>query len=281
MNDHLKAIKSVVTELETIQQEIGRSQIDLLNVLTDDSQDEWDCPAQTGLLKLEIVQRMIGEVQVLLVEVMPVCDANGAPLPKKETVADTRPSTAGANTVQTGVPAKGASLRTPQEVLEARGFKIRPSEPPTGLEGSADRASLLLGENFPVLEPFYRAVKRRVTHNSGSRWFDAAGLPKEALNDICDFGNRLMASGFFADFKFFSKGVAHDRECKPVILFDPLTDRRVKYFFEGGWLERYAFQVVRQRVQQTIGIWCDQQFARGVKVDFPDGGHGEFDVLVS
>jgi hypothetical protein len=32
-----------------------------------------------------------------------------------------------------------------------------------------------------------------------------------------------MASGFFADFKFFSKGVARDPERKPVILFDPLN----------------------------------------------------------
>jgi hypothetical protein len=278
MNEHLRAIRSVVTELETIQQDIGKSQVELLQVLADETEDEWDCPAQTGLLKLEIVQRTIGEIQMLLVEVMPACEPPSAEHAPAEPVALARPAGDGGGVagVQPSVP-----VRTPQELLRDRGITVKDPEPVNGLDASADRASLLLGEKYAHLESFYRAIKARVASNAASRWFSIAGIPAESRKEIYDFGNRLYAAGFFSDFKIFSRGVPHDKNGKPTILFEPLRDQRVKYFFEGGWLERYAFQIVKQQIQKTTGTWCEEQFARGVKIDFPDGGRGEFDVLVS
>lgn len=276
MSYSLTVIRSVVAELEALQKQIGKSQLDLLNILTDDSQDEWDCAAQTGLLKLEIAQRTIGETQVLLVEAMPVCEPNPQAAVELEATEHNQPP---AKPVGAPNESEGTSL-TPGQWLERRGIKVKATSPPSGLDASADRAALLLGEKFSALEPFYKAVRRRVAQGSTSRWFKTAGLSQQALKDICDFGNRLKASGFFTEFTFFSRGPSHDPERKPAILFDPLSDPRVKYFFEGGWLERYAFQVVKQGVQKRTGTWREQQFAKGVRVEFPDGGKGEFDTLV-
>jgi hypothetical protein len=278
MNEHLKTIRSVVTQLEAIQQDIGKSQLELLQVLTDETQDDWDCPAQTGLLQLEIVQRTIGEIQTLLVEVMPVCEPSSGVGHVMDSGLISSPSGTVASVAVAQTP---APIRTPQELLEARGIKAKEPTPLNGLDASADRASLLLGEKFPEVEAFYKAIKRRVNNNSGSRWFSIAEFPEAMRKEMFDFGNRLHAAGFFSDFKPFSKGVVHDGARRPMILFEPLPDKRVKYFFEGGWLERYAFQIVKQQIQQATGIWCEEQFARGVKVEFPDGRHGEFDVLVS
>ena len=273
MDEHLKAIRSVVTELETVQQDIGKSQVELLQVLTDETQDEWDCPAQAALLNLEIVQRTIGDVQISLVEVMPACD-------HEHHLRDSTPD-GPATILAATVPAlKPGTSATPLQLLEARGIKIKKAAPPSGLDATADRASLLLGEKFSLLETFYKAVKRRVARNTTSRWFHTSELSREALTEVCDFGNRMKASGFFTEFKFFSKGINHDPDRRPVILFDPLPDHRVKYFFEGGWLERYVFQVLKQEVQKATGTWCQEQFVKGVRIEFPYGGNGELDTLV-
>lgn len=276
MSSSIATVRSVVAELEALQEQIGKSQLDLLNLLTDDSQDEWDCAAQTSLLKLEIVQRTIGETQILLVETIPLCDPNLAYSVEPETTGHKRPPVP----VVTATESPGPSP-TPEQWLNRRGIKVKATAPPSGLDASADRAALLLGEKFSALEPFYMAIRRRVAQGSTSRWFKTGGLSREVLNEICDFGNRVKASGFFSEFQFFSRGPSHDPERKPAILFDPVRDPRVKYFFEGGWLERYAFQVVRQGVQKRTGTWCEQQFAKGVRVEFPNGEKGELDTLVS
>src|SRR6266446_815402 len=221
MNDHLTTIRSVVAELEAIQQEIGKSQVELLNVLTDDSQDEWDAPAQAGLLKLEIVQRTIGEIQVLLVEVIPICNLGGGPARATEA-----PSAKTSLAVKVGSREVLASTvaadapPTPQDWLVRKGIKIRKVAPPSGLDESADRAALLLGDRFSSISPFYEAVKRRVIENSRKRFFDTPGLTREVVKDICDFGYRLKASGFFTEFIYFSRGLARDPKKRPTIRFD-------------------------------------------------------------
>lgn len=291
MPDYLRAINSVVANLEATQSEIGEAQVELLTILTDERQDEWDGPAQAGLLKLEIVQRTIGETQVLLVEAIPICHPGAKVLapPEKTQSASPGPSepvgdaTGFAEEEQEASSAESEDeyATTPQKWLERRGIKIRRIAPPSGLDGSADRAALLLGERFLTIGQFYQAVRRRVIGQSTKKWFDTPGLPQETVKDICDFGNRLKASGFFTEFRYFSRGHSRDPQNTPTILFDPLSDGRVRYFFVGGWLERYVFQVVKQHVQQSTGSWCDEQFVKGVEIEFPNGGKGEFDVLVA
>ena len=53
MDDHVKTIRSAVLDLENIQRQIGQTQVQLLDILTDDSEDECDEPAQAALVRLE------------------------------------------------------------------------------------------------------------------------------------------------------------------------------------------------------------------------------------
>lgn len=291
MPDYLKAINSVVANLEATQSEIGEAQVELLNILTDERHDEWDGPAQAGLLKLEIVQRTIGETQFLLVEAIPICPPDAKVSGAPEVIGSARETpgvpfpepTPSTENEEEGFSAesKNESSTTPPRWLERRDIKIKKIAPPSGLDGSADRAALLLGERFSTIGQFYQAVRRRVIGQSTKKWFDTPDLPRETVKDICDFGNRLKASGFFTEFRYFSRGHSRDPQHTPTLLFDPLSDSRVRYFFVGGWLERYVFQVVKQHVQQSTGSWCDEQFVKGVEVEFSDGGKGEFDVLVA
>jgi len=39
MDDHVKTIRSPVLDLENIQRQIGQTQVQLLDILTDDSED--------------------------------------------------------------------------------------------------------------------------------------------------------------------------------------------------------------------------------------------------
>ncbi len=277
MNDHLAAIRSVVTELETIQEDIGKSQVELLQVLTDETQDEWDCPSQIGLLKLENVQRTIGEIQTLLVEAMPVCEHSPAVEHQVATFATATPIDGTATAV--AVASAATPVPTPQHLLEARGIKVTKVVAPSGLDATADRAALLLGEKFSLLNSFYQIIKRRVTGDQRLRWFRTSDLSREALIAVCDFGTRMKDGGFFSEFRFFSKGTHHDPQ--PVILFDPTADHRIRAFFEGGWLERHVLQVLKREAQQATGLWCDEQFAKGIHVEYPDGTKGEIDSLVS
>ena len=114
MSYSLTVIRSVVADLEALQKQIVKSQLDLLNILTDDSQDEWDCAAQTGLLKLEIAQRTIGETQVLLVEAMPVCEPNPQSAVELEATEHNQPP---AKPVGAPNESEGTSL-TPGQWLE-------------------------------------------------------------------------------------------------------------------------------------------------------------------
>ena len=165
-------------------------------------------------------------------------------------------------------------------MLEARGFKLHPAEPRNGLDDSADRAALLLGEHFSDIEPFYRAIKRAVSGGK-SHWFRTDELSKKQFDAIYSFGNRLHANNFLSHFIFHRNGPRHDHSHRPAIYFEPLNAQAIRSFFEGGWLERYVLQVLKQEIKTSTGAWCEEQFDRNVRFDLPGGGQGEFDVLVS
>jgi hypothetical protein len=168
----------------------------------------------------------------------------------------------------------------PVKWLQEHGIQIKSIDPPTGLDETADRAALFLGDRFERLGHFYEMVKRRVEGRTKHRWYPAADLPPAVISDICLFGTQLRGSGFFVEFQYFKRGVRADPDRKPVILFDPLDDKRVRYFFTGGWLERYVFQIIRDDICKTQGMWNDEQFKRGVRVELPNKRDAEFDVLV-
>jgi hypothetical protein len=278
MSETLHSIRSILAELESLQRQAGELQLNLLKIVTDERHDEWDEPAQAALLKLETVQRTVGEAQVVLVQKIPTgvalaCD--GEPIIQPTSTEESKSSSAASESA-----ALKASAMGPVKWLQEHAIQIKSIEPSSGLDETADRAALFLGDRFEKLGHFYETVKRRVEGRSRLRWYPAADLSAAVVSDICLFGTQLLGSGFFVAFRYFKRGTRNDPDRKPVVLFDPLDDARVRYFFTGGWLERYVFQVVRSEVCEVQGLWEDEQFQRGVRVVLPNGRDAEFDVLV-
>jgi hypothetical protein len=277
MSEALNTITGLLSELESLQRQAGQMQLSLLKMITDDEHDEWDESAQAALLKLETVQRTIGEVQVVLVLKIPTgvgLSCEGEPVAQSEVSRVASPNS------PSNTPQKVAATRGPLRWLEEHGIKTKSIQPASGLDETADRAALFLGDRFEKLRHFYVTVKRRVEGRSKLRWYPAADLPALVISDLCLFGTQLLGSGFFVAFKYFKRGIRSDPDQKPVVLFDPLDDPRVRSFFTGAWLERYVFQVIRAEVCKAQGVWDDKQLERGVRVELPNGRDAEFDVLV-
>ena len=277
MTETFHSIRGILAELESLQRQAGELQLNLLKIVTDERQDEWDEPAQAALLKLETVQRTIGEAQVVLVQRIPTscpvtCD--------NESSIHSSPKNESKILSLKKEPSPEPGTKGPIKWLQEHGIRIKSIAPSTGLDESADRAALFLGEHFERLADFYGTVRRRVEGRAKLRWYPAADLPAAVISDICLFGTQLLGSGFFTTFRYFKRGVRSDEDRKPVVLFDPLEDARVRYFFSGGWLERYVFQIVRNEICKVYGTWEVEHFQKGVRVELPNGRDAEFDVLV-
>lgn len=278
MAETFHSIRSILAELESLQRQAGELQLNLLKIVTDERQDEWDEPAQAALLKLETVQRTVGEAQVVLVQRIRTsyplpCDSGSSvhSSPKDES-----------KTLRSEKELHTRELRTkgPLKWLEEHSIRVKSIALSAGIDETADRAAFFLGERFDRLRDFYGTVKRRVEGRAKVRWYPAADIPAAVISDICLFGTQLPGSGFFTTFRYFKRGVRSDENRKPVVLFDPLEDARVRYFFSGGWLERYVFQIVRNEICEAHGTWEDKHFQKGVRVELPNGRDAEFDVLV-
>jgi hypothetical protein len=279
MSDNINRVRAIVTELETIQRQIGQAQVELLGILTDDTQDEWDQSAQAGLVRLEVVQRSIGEVQVLLVEHLPAFRSARvlASVSATTTIDEDHESTS-ATAVIVEVEQVPLSFVDPVEWLEQRGIKIKSLPAVTGIDNSADSAALFLGDNFDVLENFFEALKRAVNRNYNEGWFSVEDLPGTAIGAICEFATKLHGCGFFTSFRYFKRNV-HKPTQKPGIRFSTLQDARVNRFFRGGWLERYVEQVAREVAQTAFGAKLAIPILREVQVVLPTGADAEFDLL--
>jgi hypothetical protein len=116
-------------------------------------------------------------------------------------------------------------------------------------------------------------VRKRLSAISFSKWFKSEEFGPEAMNAICQLGQMLHKGGFLAGFL----NVKHNK----TILFEPVGDGRVTTFLSGGWLERYAFQVVRTAVTGALGSWHDSQALLDAVVVLPNGTETELDILVA
>ena len=274
MADNVSTVRSIVTNLEIIQRQIGQGQVELLGILTDESQDEWDEPAQAALVKLEAVQKSIGEVQVLLVEHLPVFSTTERPAP-----ASSRSDTGREGVASVTIEVTQTEFADPQEWLEKRGIKIKSLPAATGIDKSADGAALFLGDNFDALESFYEAIKRAVNREFKEGWYSVEDLPGSTIGAICKLATKLHGCGFLSAFKYVKRNLKYHPNQKPGMRFAPLQEKQVSRFFKGGWLERYVEQVVRGVAQDAFGKQIAVPILREVQVVLPTGCDAEFDLL--
>jgi len=142
MAETFHSIRDILAELESLQRQAGELQLNLLKIVTDERQDEWDEPAQAALLKLETVQRTIGEAQVVLVQRIPTscpvpCDSESSIHSSKNEAKGRRPEK------EPHPPEPGT--KGPIKWLQDHAIRVKPSPPQPGWMRvqTAQRSSLV------------------------------------------------------------------------------------------------------------------------------------------
>lgn len=134
--------------------------------------------------------------------------------------------------------------------------------------GFFDDAALLIGENF---ELFSNLIDRVCfAYRNSHSWLNLelgklSQKDAQAVNKLC---RQLYEHTFFARYRY--------QKAEKIAGLTLQTAPAVRHFFNGGWLEWYAFiEVVNQLKARERSFSC----ARGVKVVFPNEDLHELDVL--
>jgi len=126
------------------------------------------------LLRLESIQRAVGEVQSELIQLLraeqgpPAAPSGISPAPPTSTVEEVAELED-----ESAIPPTPAERPTtclhPTEWLTSRRVTILRQPPPGELDEVFDRLATFLGERFQNVRPFYEAIKRRVGGHTYSR----------------------------------------------------------------------------------------------------------------
>ena len=134
--------------------------------------------------------------------------------------------------------------------------------------GYFDEAAQQFGRNYALFGELLQRVAWSYRKNLTGLNIPLTGLAQkdaQALNTLC---RQLYSHTFFARY--------HYQKPEKIVRLTLQTAPAVRQFFDGGWLEWYAFMALIDHLQQR-----GQNFscARGVKVVFPNEDLHELDVL--
>jgi hypothetical protein len=134
--------------------------------------------------------------------------------------------------------------------------------------GFFDDAARMVGNDYTLFSELMDRV--RFAYRKSHSWvnLELAGLAQkdaQAINTLC---RQLYSHTFFARY--------HYQKPEKIVRLTLQTAPTVRQFFDGGWLEWYAFIAVIERTQQRgLSFSC----ARSVKVVFPNEDLHELDVV--
>ena len=134
--------------------------------------------------------------------------------------------------------------------------------------GFFDDAARMVGGNYALFGELMERV--RFAYRKSHSWvnLELARLPQkdaQAINALC---RQLYSHTFFARY--------HYQKPEKIVRLTLQSATAVRQFFDGGWLEWYAFIAAMEHMQQRkLGFSC----ARGVKVTFPNEDLHELDVV--
>lgn len=135
--------------------------------------------------------------------------------------------------------------------------------------GFFDDAAQIIGENYALFANLIDRVcfAYRKSHSGVNLELGALSQKDgQAVNSLC---RQLYDHTFFARY--------HYQKPEKIVRLTLQTAPAVRQFFDGGWLEWYAFiEVVNQLKERGRVFSC----ARGVKVVFPNEDLHELDVVV-
>lgn len=134
--------------------------------------------------------------------------------------------------------------------------------------GFFDDAARMVGNGYTLFAELMDRV--RFAYRKSHSWvnLELANLPQkdaQAINTLC---RQLYSHTFFARY--------HYQKPEKIVRLTLQTATAVRQFFDGGWLEWYAFIALIEQAQQGgVAFSC----ARGVKVVFPNEDLHELDVV--
>ena len=134
--------------------------------------------------------------------------------------------------------------------------------------GFFDDAARMIGSGYTLFAELMERV--RFAYRKSHSWvnLELASLPQkdaQAINTLC---RQLYSHTFFARY--------HYQKPEKIVRLTLQTAPNVRQFFDGGWLEWYAFIALIELAQKRgVNFSC----ARGVNVVFPNEDRHELDVV--
>ena len=225
------------------------------------------------LLRLERVQREVGEIQSDLIRLLGLVASASPPAAE-----DGPPGLEPVDVVEGLDVGRSSSDELPPQCLHPaawlaeRGITVKRVAQASDLDPAFDELALFLGERFTTVQLLYDAIKRRVTGSPYPRSLKLTEQPAQACGDICTFARRLHANGFLSEY--------HYHKSTRTLVFDPQPDGRVTNFFTGGWLERYVLLTAVKHAEQRLPESLHPATLTQVVVELPDHQETELDVLL-
>ena len=134
--------------------------------------------------------------------------------------------------------------------------------------GFFDDAARMVGNDYALFAELMDRVRFAYRKSHGWVNLELANLPQkdaQAINTLC---RQLYSHTFFARY--------HYQKPEKIVRLTLQTATSIRQFFDGGWLEWYAFIALIEQAQQAgVHFSC----ARGVKVVFPNEDLHELDVV--
>lgn len=134
--------------------------------------------------------------------------------------------------------------------------------------GFFDDAARMVGNSYALFGELMDRVRFAYRKSHGWVNLELSKLPQknaQAINTLC---RQLYSHTFFARY--------HYQKQEKIVRLTLQTAPAVRQFFEGGWLEWFAFIALIEQAQQAgANFSC----ARGVKVVFPNEDLHELDVM--
>lgn len=227
------------------------------------------------LIRLEDVQREVGEVQRELILLMgadtslveTITGVTEPPVPEVEELDEVPDSVS---------PAEELARTSPcinlVEWLRTRNIEVLRIGTSHDLDETFDRLAIFLGERFQSIRPFYQAIKRRVCGSTHPRAIRLTDAPPKVISDICQFANDLYRNGFLTRFNYIRS--------ERTVVFEPQSDGRVTNFFTGDWLERYVLLTILERIETLIPEGRNVEKLTKAVVRLADNQETEFDILL-
>ena len=134
--------------------------------------------------------------------------------------------------------------------------------------GFFDDAARMIGEGYSLFGELMDRVRYAYRQSHSGVNLELANLNQKDTQAITSLCRQLYSHTFFARYNY--------QKPEKIVRLTLQTAPVVRQFFEGGWLEWYAFiEQINQTAKRGLAFSC----ARGVKVVFPNEDLHELDVI--